>query len=33
MIPYRSIANRSWKHDKLVQKLIDMTSEEENNHE
>ena len=30
---YRSIANRSWKHDKLVQKLIDMTSEEENNHE
>ena len=30
---YRSIANRSWKHDKLVQQLIDMTSEEGNGHE
>ena len=30
---YCGIANRSWKHDKLVQQLTDMTGKEGNDHE
>ena len=29
---FRTIANKSWKHDKIIQQLIDTTNKEDNDH-
>ena len=29
---FRTIVNKSWKHDKIIQQLIDTTNKEDKNH-